>query len=66
MRHALCCSVLLQPLQALDKARGQAHNPADAGGPRPPPDVLLLLDALDESDDGGRGWEPVTQLVGKE
>ncbi|KAL6756673.1 WD40-repeat-containing domain protein [Haematococcus lacustris] len=50
-------SFLLEPLLALDKG---LHPEA------PRPFVLLLLDALDEADDGGRGWQPVTDLIAKE
>ena len=28
--------------------------------------VLILLDAMDESDDSGRGWMNITQLVATE
>ena len=51
------CSLLHAPLTALDKA-------LPPGGP--PPLVLMALDALDESDDGGRGWEPVTAMIARE
>ena len=51
------CRFLLEPLAALDGSMG-------AGAPRPC--VLLLLDALDEADDGGRGWQPVTSLIAHE
>ncbi|KAL6756674.1 hypothetical protein V8C86DRAFT_3136436 [Haematococcus lacustris] len=50
-------SFLLEPLLKLDKG---LHPEA------PRPFVLLLLDALDEADDGGRGWQPVTDLIAKE
>jgi hypothetical protein len=45
---------LLQPLQQLAQQEPQQ------------PTVLLLIDALDEADAGGRGWLPVAALVGKE
>ncbi|KAJ9527086.1 hypothetical protein QJQ45_025204 [Haematococcus lacustris] len=50
-------SFLLEPLLALDKALLPEA---------PRPFVLLLLDALDEADDGGKGWQPVTALIAKE
>lgn len=28
--------------------------------------VLMLLDALDEADEGGKGYEPVTRLIANE
>lgn len=27
------------------------------------PVILLLVDALDESDDGGQGWPPMARLI---
>ena len=54
--HCCClCSYLLAPLQLLNEQR-------EAGGPT----VLLLLDALDEADDGNRGWGPVASLIAYE
>ncbi|KAJ9527505.1 hypothetical protein QJQ45_025765 [Haematococcus lacustris] len=50
-------SFLLEPLLALDKALLPEA---------PRPFVLLLLDALDEADDCGKGWQPVTALIAKE
>ena len=55
-QHA--CSFLLSPLAQLDGALQQAG--------KQPPTVMLLLDALDESDDAGKGWESVARLVAKE
>lgn len=45
---------LLEPLVTLDQQRAKAGR-----GLR----VLILLDALDESDDGGAGWQPCIRLV---
>jgi hypothetical protein len=56
------CSFLLEPLQAVDKKRGAGQMSPDSNNP----DVLVLLDALDESDDGGKGWQSVTTLVASE
>ena len=48
---------MLEPLTILDQQR------AKAGSVLCRPRVLILLDALDESDDSGAGWEPVSRLV---
>lgn len=50
------CRFLLGPLTALDGNMGSGARPC----------VLLLLDALDEADDDGRGWEPVASLIASE
>jgi hypothetical protein len=50
---------LVEPLSQLDTQRR-------SGAVDKQPAVLLLLDALDESDDGGKGWEPVARLVARE
>jgi hypothetical protein len=50
---------LLEPLASLDRKRAATETGPGLHRPR----VLILLDALDESDDGGAGWEPVTRLV---
>lgn len=52
---ALHYRYLVQPLLALA-----------APGQPPMPGVLLLLDALDEADDGSGRWEPVAALLAKE
>lgn len=51
---------LLEPLNQLQEERSRP------GSSLPKTHVLLLLDALDESDDSGRGWEPITLLVANE
>ncbi len=45
---------LLGPLKALAAAESS------------PPEVLLLIDALDESDDGKGQWLPVALLIARE
>ena len=45
------CRFLLEPLEKLDAGKSR---------------VLILLDAMDESDDSSKGWEPVTLLVANE
>lgn len=67
-----CCSVpsrcLLKPLLELHRQReksGTAQVAASGGSPEQPY-VLLLMDALDEADDGGRGWEAVAASIGRE
>eukprot|EP00798_Chlamydomonas_sp_ICE-L_P014373 gene14373-20376_t len=45
---------LLKPLQ-------QLHSKGKLSG-----QVVLLIDALDEADDGGRGWLPVVSLIARE
>ncbi len=49
------CRYLVQPLQSLAAEQHEL------------PTVLLLLDALDEADDGsGNGWGPVAALIARE
>lgn len=50
---------MLQPLAKLDTMASSLQ------GQRPSV-LLLLLDALDESDDAGRGYAPVTRLIAHE
>jgi hypothetical protein len=51
---------LLEPLLVLGQDREGSNNRSSRTR------VLILLDALDGSEDAGRGWEPVTRLVAKE
>jgi hypothetical protein len=46
---------LLEPLTKLGSQQQQSM-----------PTVLLLLDALDEADDSGRGWLPVAHMIAHE
>lgn len=52
---------LKEPLLTLD-LNARSHDSRY----RHPAVVFMLLDALDEADDGGKGWEPVTRLVAQE
>ena len=61
-RDAAACAhhpprYLLEPLSGLASADASSA---------PLPCIVLLLDALDEADDEGRGWLPVARLVAKE
>jgi hypothetical protein len=47
---------LVEPLSRLDELRR-------SGAVAQQPAVVVLLDGLDESDDAGRGWEPVVQQL---
>ena len=66
--YCLRCSYLLDPLLKLDKERTRLTKlDEDAGPPLAAgPSVLLLLDALDEADDGNQGCGPVAALIAKE
>ena len=53
---------MLEPLLTLDSQRSQSPE----GGSEANKRVIVLLDAMDESDDSGKGWEPVALLVANE
>eukprot|EP00798_Chlamydomonas_sp_ICE-L_P032773 gene32773-33836_t len=54
----LFAEYILHPLQQL------AEEAEKCGDNLPP--IVLLLDALDEADDGGQGWLPVLLLISKD
>ena len=49
---------LLEPLQRLHEKRGSSELHGYH--------VLILLDAMDEADNAGKGWEAITMLVAYE
>lgn len=55
---------LLQPLLALEEKRKEAEGKEGQG--QGGPLVVLLIDALDEADDGRGDWRPVAALISKE
>ena len=55
---------LLEPLLKQDKLRSQ--SPEGGSDDEVNKRVIVLLDAMDESDDSGKGWEPVALLVANE
>ena len=75
--HLLAQVEELLAMQCCDAAACAHHTPryllgplsglASAGASSSPlPCTVLLLDALDEADDEGKGWLPVARLVAKE
>jgi hypothetical protein len=47
-------------MNKLDEGRSRS------GSTVPTTRVLVLLDAMDESDDSNKGWQPITLLVANE